>query len=70
MAKLRRSAARPSPVKKSKAAKPAARSKARAGAADYHLTALGRSLLPVLAAMRDWGLSNLPGTEAKLNVQG
>lgn len=48
----------------------ATRSAARVGAADYHLTGLGRSLLPVLAAMRDWGLANLPGTETRVNVQG
>lgn len=42
----------------------AAPSKDRAGASDYHLTPKGRSLIPLLRAMRDWGLKNVPGTEA------
>jgi DNA-binding HxlR family transcriptional regulator len=48
----------------------AARSEARAGAAEYHLTPKGRSLLPVLTAMRDWGLAHVPGTEARVQVSG
>jgi DNA-binding HxlR family transcriptional regulator len=30
----------------------------------YVLTERGRSLLPVLKVMRDWGLANVPGTAA------
>lgn len=40
----------------------------RAGSSEYHLTERGRSLLPVLVAMRDWGLVNVPGTAAKVGV--
>lgn len=40
----------------------------RAGSSEYHLTARGRSLLPVLAAMRDWGLANVSGTAVKVRV--
>lgn len=32
----------------------------------YRLTAKGRSLLPVLASIADWGLANIKGTEARL----
>jgi DNA-binding HxlR family transcriptional regulator len=47
----------------------AARSSAqRVGSLEYRLTARGRSLLPVLEAMRDWGLSHVPGTAAKVRV--
>lgn len=42
----------------------------RAGSSEYHLTARGRSLLPVLAAMRDWGLDHVPGTTDKVRVKG
>jgi DNA-binding HxlR family transcriptional regulator len=28
---------------------------------DYHLTAAGEALRPVVAALRDWGLAQLPG---------
>ena len=38
----------------------------RAGAMVYALTERGRSLLPVLEAVRDWGLSNIKGTEARV----
>ena len=31
----------------------------------YHLTDKGKSLRPVLVALRDWGLEWLPGTAAK-----
>jgi len=44
-------------------------SAARAGSDEYHLTPRGRSLLPVLAALRDWGLANIPGTEARVRVE-
>ena len=47
----------------------ATNSEARAGAVDYHLTTRGRSLLPVLIAMKDWGLANVEGTEAKIRMQ-
>ena len=30
----------------------------------YHLTAKGRTLGPLLATMRDWGLANIEGTAA------
>lgn len=32
----------------------------------YTLTEKGRSLQPVLAAVRDWGLAHIPGTEARI----
>lgn len=32
--------------------------------ATYHLTDKGRSLKPVLRAVRDWGLANIAGTAA------
>ncbi len=32
----------------------------------YALTDKGKSLRPVLAAMRDWGLAHIPGTEARI----
>ncbi len=38
----------------------------RAGAARYKLTNKGRSLMPVLEALRDWGLANIPGTQARI----
>lgn len=41
----------------------------RVGALEYRLTARGRSLLPVLVALRDWGLAHLPGTEARVRVR-
>ena len=41
--------------------KPLAEGGARSG---YHLTEKGRSLGPVLRAIKDWGLANLPGTRA------
>ncbi|TVQ60270.1 MAG: transcriptional regulator [Phycisphaerales bacterium] len=41
---------------------------ARAGSSEYHLTDRGRSLLPLLVAMRDWGLANISGTAAKVHV--
>lgn len=46
----------------------AVRSEIRAGAVDYRLTPKGQSLMPVLAAMRDWGLANVSGTEARVQV--
>jgi DNA-binding HxlR family transcriptional regulator len=44
-------------------------SAARVGAVDYHLTERGITLLPVIAAMRDWGLANVPGTAVKVKIQ-
>jgi len=41
----------------------------REGAFEYHLTPRGRSLLPVLTALRDWGLAHVPGTEARVRVR-
>lgn len=37
-----------------------------AGRGGYRLTAKGRSLLPVLSAIADWGLRHISGTEARL----
>lgn len=34
----------------------------------YHLTDKGRSLKPVLAAVRDWGLANIDGTAALIGA--
>jgi len=35
----------------------------------YRLTARGKSLVPVLQALRDWGLANIPGTEARMEIR-
>lgn len=40
----------------------------RAGASAYRLTARGKSLLPLLVSMRDWGLANIPGTQVRVEV--
>lgn len=40
----------------------------RVGSSEYRLTARGSSLLPVLQAMRDWGLVHVPGTAARVRV--
>lgn len=37
-----------------------------AGRDEYVLTPRGLSLLPLLGAIADWGLANIPGTEARL----
>jgi DNA-binding HxlR family transcriptional regulator len=42
----------------------------RAGAKAYTLSPKGRALFPVLVAIRDWGLANLEGTQARIEVQG
>ena len=34
---------------------------------EYLLTKKGKSLWPVLEAVADWGLANIPGTEMRLN---
>lgn len=44
-------------------------SRRRAGSREYHLTDLGQSLRPVLEAMRDWGLANIRGTEARVRIK-
>jgi len=36
------------------------------GRGGYRLTAKGRSLLPVLSTIADWGLRHIRGTEARL----
>ncbi|MFN7811577.1 MAG: winged helix-turn-helix transcriptional regulator [Planctomycetia bacterium] len=36
------------------------------GRQGYRLTPKGKSLLPVLAALRDWGLMHIKGTEARM----
>lgn len=41
----------------------------REGARAHRLTERGRSLLPVLLALRDWGLANIRGTRALLSVR-
>ena len=41
----------------------------RSGSSEYRLTARGRSLLPVLEAMRDWGLAHVRGTAARVSVK-
>lgn len=40
------------------------------GRSGYRLTAKGRSLLPVLSAIADWGLRHIRGTEARLRPAG
>jgi DNA-binding HxlR family transcriptional regulator len=36
----------------------------------YRLTAKGKSLLPVLGALRDWGLAHIKGTQARMKPVG
>ncbi|HEX8876542.1 MAG TPA: helix-turn-helix domain-containing protein [Phycisphaerales bacterium] len=43
-------------------------SESHAGRFLYSLTAKGRSLFPLLESIRDWGLANLPGTQARIAV--
>ena len=38
----------------------------REGSIAYRLTPRGQSLRPLLESMRDWGLENIKGTEARL----
>lgn len=38
----------------------------RTGAKQYQLTTKGRSLMPVLEVLRDWGLAHIPNTQARL----
>lgn len=35
----------------------------------YRLTTKGRSLLPILKAIANWGLENLKGTDARMKLQ-
>ena len=37
-----------------------------AGRQGYRLTPKGKSLLPVVGALRDWGLAHIKGTEARM----
>jgi DNA-binding HxlR family transcriptional regulator len=32
----------------------------------YQLTAKGRTLMPILEAIKNWGLEHIPGTEARM----
>jgi DNA-binding HxlR family transcriptional regulator len=41
---------------------------AHAGRFEYTLTKTGKSLLPVLQSVADWGLKYLPGTAANVRV--
>ena len=41
-----------------------------AGRCDYALTAKGRTLLPVLKCVADWGLNHIEGTKALLGPSG
>ena len=40
-----------------------------AGRDAYRLTAKGKSLLPVLQNIADWGLTHIPGTAARMKLQ-
>ncbi len=40
----------------------------RVGSVEYHLTPKGRSLLPLLQSMRDWGLAHIRGTQVRITV--
>jgi DNA-binding HxlR family transcriptional regulator len=39
-----------------------------AGREAYRLTSRGKSLLPVLQALADWGLTHIKGTEARMKL--
>lgn len=39
---------------------------AAAGRSGYRLTPKGKSLLPILGSLRDWGLAHIKGTEARM----
>jgi DNA-binding HxlR family transcriptional regulator len=41
----------------------------RGRASTYELTKKGESLVPVLTALRDWGLEHIPGTQARVRKQ-
>lgn len=40
----------------------------RSGALRYRLTPRGAALRPVLEALKTWGLSHIPGTEARIRI--
>lgn len=42
-------------------------SRAYSAREEYLLTKKGKTLWPVLEAVADWGLTNIPGTEMRLN---
>lgn len=44
-------------------------SPARAGSSQYVLTDKGQSLFPLLVAIKDWGLANIQGTEARVSAK-
>lgn len=37
---------------------------------EYHLTEMGRDLLPVVKAFADWGIKHIPGTRSRLEKAG
>ena len=41
-----------------------------AGRHGYRLTAKGKSLLPVIGSLRDWGLAHIKGTKARMKPVG
>jgi DNA-binding HxlR family transcriptional regulator len=41
----------------------------RSGREAYRLTAKGRSLLPILSVIADWGLAHLKGTQARMKLR-
>lgn len=41
----------------------------RAGSMAYQLTRRGRDLLPVLQALKNWGLANVKGTSAQIAIR-
>lgn len=41
----------------------------RTGSKAYELTPLGRSMRPVLQAIKDWGLTNIKGTAARIATE-
>lgn len=46
----------------------ASESSERAGSREYSLTPRGLALRPLLEALRDWGLANIKGTQARIDV--
>lgn len=40
----------------------------RVGSTSYSLTEKGKSLYPLLVAIRDWGLTHIAGTQARMAV--
>ena len=39
---------------------------AMSGRSGYRLTPKGKSLLPILGVLREWGLAHIKGTEARM----